>query len=339
MKIIIYGAGKYGRWFYRFLKKLGIKVDNFCQTAVDSESYCEDVKVIGIEQLPWITEEITVFIAIRDGGICSHVRKKLLNLNRPDMHIYECGSFIDKNLMDMQDENPCYCNLCGEWIEGFRDCTYALSDIFIKYRVSGGGGMREHDTCPLCGCRARFRWQYWVLAKYTDIFQVKCTVLHIAPEPEIGEKIQSNEQCDYYKGELNRMDTDTHIVDVTDIQFRDNFFDYIIMNHVLEHIEDESRALLELKRVLRPNGKLILSFPICTDMDSTYENPETKTPEERIKEFGQGDHVRLYGKDFKVRLEKYGFRIDVKSPQNECSQEQIIKYGFDYDDVNLICTC
>jgi SAM-dependent methyltransferase len=43
-------------------------------------------------------------------------------------------------------------------------------------------------------------------------------------------------------------------VDVTDIAFKDNILDFIIINHVMEHIYDELWALKELYRVLKPSG-------------------------------------------------------------------------------------
>lgn len=92
-----------------------------------------------------------------------------------------------------------------------------------------------------------------------------------------------------------------HQIDILDIPYRNNFFDYVIINHVLEHITDIKKAISEVKRVLKPNGKLILSFPICTDMD-TLELPEPLTDNERLEIYGQKDHVRLFGRDY---LEKY----------------------------------
>ena len=128
-----------------------------------------------------------------------------------------------------------------------------------------------------------------------------------------------------------------HIVDITDIQFRDNTFDYVICNHVLEHIPDEQKAISEVLRVLKPDGKWIFSFPICTDMQ-TYEDPTVVSEEDRLQRFGQEDHVRLYGYDYKERFEAHGLNLEFFSPQDELSAEEIEKYGFIPDDVIIVAT-
>lgn len=335
--IIIYGAGHYGKCLYHFLKSMEVTVDFFCQTVCDGDSYYDGVKIISKDELSEKSREMIILIAICDVQISKCIKTQLLNMNHCNVRIYELGTFITQNVLDILNENRCFCNICGNQVNEFEGYTFAESEVFIRHRVSGGGGKRNNVICPICGSRARFRWMYWVLGKYTTIFIHKCSVLHIAPEEGIMEGIQANKLCDYYTGNINRSNTSMHIVDATSLQFKDDYFDYVIMNHVLEHIEDEAKAIMELKRVLKPGGKLILSFPICTDMD-TYENTNAKTPEERLKEFGQKDHVRLYGKDYKERLAKYGLKIETYSPQDKCSKEEIIKYGFDYDDIISVCT-
>lgn len=336
--IIIYGAGRFGKALYQFFKSMNVAVDFFCQTKCDEEKCYGGIPVISQAKLLEMNNEMSVFIAIADMGISKLIKNQLLNANRIDIHIYESGTFIIQNRLDRFDQDVCYCNVCGSWVKGFGERSFAMSDLYIEHRVSGGGGKRDNEVCPICQSLARIRWQYWVLGKYTNIFTDRCNVLHIAPEMHIRERIQENELCDYYMGEIRRYEVKMHTIDATNIQFKDNYFDYIIMNHVLEHIENEEKAIVELRRVLKKNtGKLILSFPICMDID-TYENTDAKTPEERIKEFGQRDHVRLYGRDYKIRLEKYGFSIETYSPQDKCSAGEITKYGLDYDDVISICT-
>ena len=334
--VVIYGVGAYGKRLYHFLKSINCTITFFCQTSCDANTYYDGVKIIDIEQLSTITGEVIVLISIGDSKVSKCVKGQLLNCNRSDMYIYELGDFISTNIPNKRERNTCYCNICGERVEGFEKSKFHFSEGFSKYHLIGGGA-RDNVNCPSCGSGDRVRWQYWVLGKHTEIFKDKCRVLHIAPEYGIKERIQDNILCDYYMGDIV-CGIGTHIIDVTNIQFKDNFFDYIIMNHVLEHIEDEARAITELKRVLKPNGKLILSFPICTDID-TYENPDIQTPEERLAEYGQEDHVRLYGRDYKARLMKYGLNIEEHSPQNECSMEEISRYGFIYNDVILMCGC
>ncbi len=126
-----------------------------------------------------------------------------------------------------------------------------------------------------------------------------------------------------------------HITDITNIQYKDETFDYVICNHIMEHISDEEKAVYEIKRVLKQDGKWIFSFPICMDM-KTYEDKSIVLPHERLKAYGQEDHVRLYGYDFAERFEKFGLRLQIYTPQNEMDDFEIDKLGFIKDDVMII---
>lgn len=148
--------------------------------------------------------------------------------------------------------------------------------------------------------------------------------------------IRQNILCDYYAGDIELGKTN-HKIDLTDIQFRNYFFDYIIANHVLEHIKDIGLAFKEIKRVLKKDGKLVISFPICTEL-CTREEKEDLTEKERLEQFGQEDHVRLFGYDYKIYIEKYGFDVKVLSPKNILEGAVIKKYGLIGDDVILICS-
>ena len=59
-------------------------------------------------------------------------------------------------------------------------------------------------------------------------------------------------------------------------------------------------------RVTKPDGVIVLAFPIATGLECTYEDEKIHSVKERKKKFGQKDHVRLYGMDYKRRLEKSG---------------------------------
>lgn len=61
-------------------------------------------------------------------------------------------------------------------------------------------------------------------------------------------------------------------VNAKKLPFEDDSFDYILLLDVLEHIHDDASILTEAKRVLRPNGKIIVTTPalqfIWSDHDS-----------------------------------------------------------------------
>ena len=98
-------------------------------------------------------------------------------------------------------------------------------------------------------------------------------------------------------------------LDAVALPFADARFDAVFANHVLEHIEDDARALAEIRRVLKPGGFALLQVPIAQRLARTLEDPSARTPAERERRFGQSDHVRLYGLDYPERLASAGFSV------------------------------
>lgn len=332
MERIIYGAGDYGKKLYTYFAEKGDTVDFFCQTTVQADTYLYNTKIISLNELLNLNDA-EIFIALSNAEESALIKDIITARKSVGFIVYECGDFIRKNLE--YKEEDFYCNLCGKGIKKFYE-DGSTHEVFKKYHIIGGG-YRKNVLCPNCRVKDRTRWTYRVLLRYTDIFTSNCKVLHFAPEKSLSEKIRSNRGCDYYPGDLIGGKT-RHCVDMLDIQFRDDYFDFIIANHVLEHIKNEKRAVCELMRVLKPRGILVLSFPICTDMETIEEGKENLNSSERLGKFGQEDHVRLYGNDYKERLERYGLNVQVISPIHVESEYNIRRYGFIPDDICLICT-
>ena len=102
--------------------------------------------------------------------------------------------------------------------------------------------------------------------------------------------------------------------DIQDMPFEDNTFDVIFCNHVLEHVDDDKKAMSELHRVMKPGGFGIFQVPIDYNRETTFEDPSITSEEDRVKHYWQKDHVRLFGLDYLSKLESVGFkaqRIDV----------------------------
>ncbi len=227
------------------------------------------------------------------------------------------------------------CIICGDKVNAFY--PYGVKDDFFSQHSVIGGGYRPNSVCLHCCCIDRTRWQYYTIKNHTDILTGKCDVLHIAPERGILEKIRQNPECNLYTGDI-RPGVADHVVDLTNMaEINDNSFDYVIVNHVMEHIPKEKDAFFEISRVLRSDGRLVLSFPICMDQD-TYEDDSIDTDDKRLAYYGQKDHYRLYGRDFKERIEGFGFKVEVYTPDKELSEDDIDKYGFIKNDVMMVCT-
>ena len=99
-------------------------------------------------------------------------------------------------------------------------------------------------------------------------------------------------------------------MDIHDIPFPENTFDILFCNHVLEHVQDDKKAMSEMLRVLKPGGWAILQIPIFKPLIAkTIEDPTLEDPKKRTELFGQDDHVRMYGKDYADRIRSTGFKV------------------------------
>ena len=193
---------------------------------------------------------------------------------------------------------------------------------FFPYRE--GLEVKENVFCPYCGSAERHRLEFLFFSQYTNIFSRKNKVLHFAPEPIFTEYFCKNHSIEYISGYIEKGRA-MCVMDITDIQFEDGRFDYIICNHVLEHVLDEKKALSEIKRVLKPRGKAIITVPISYTSETTLERP-TSSDQERLELYGQHDHVRLYGADFPDRLRNFGFEVETFSAGIEISSEMVEQY-------------
>ncbi|MEM6347979.1 MAG: methyltransferase domain-containing protein [Bacteroidota bacterium] len=117
-------------------------------------------------------------------------------------------------------------------------------------------------------------------------------------------------------------------MDITQMEFPENKFDFILCSHVLEHVPNDTLAMSELYRVLKPGGWGILQVPIEMDREQTYEDDSITSPEERKIAFGQFDHVRVYGRDYIKRLEYVGFAVELDDYSIQLSAHDKFRYGF-----------
>jgi SAM-dependent methyltransferase len=161
-------------------------------------------------------------------------------------------------------------------------------------------------------------------------------MLHIAPEIQLSRLFAGASGIDYLSADLF---SSTALVrmDIMDIEYPDETFDVIYCSHVLEHVIDDRTAMRELHRVLRTGGWAILQVPIST-AEETFEDPMITSPEERELAFGQFDHVRLYGADYRDRLEEAGFSVQVDGFVRELDDEEVARLGLDRSEDVYRCT-
>lgn len=221
--------------------------------------------------------------------------------------------------------------------EGRKKCP--ICNNILRLYLPFGVKLRKNAKCPVCGSLERQRTLWLYIQEHKDILEGQSIkILHFAPERPIYNKLSMMEDVDYYPVDIN---PDLYgirdVVDITNIQYEDNFFDLIICYHVLEHIPDDVKAMSELFRVLKPSGKAIINVPFDKTREVTLEDEKYSTPELREKYYGQFDHVRLYGKDYVKRLEKAGFYVETVYPNVNRSAHELKTYGISANETIDVC--
>ena len=139
------------------------------------------------------------------------------------------------------------------------------------------------------------------------------TMLHIAPEKSFSFRLEKILDTGYISADLDSPHAKIKM-DITDIHYPDEFFDIVYCSHVLEHVSDDRKAMREFYRVLKKSGWALIQVPV--EGKVTFEDPSITEPKERLRVFGQDDHVRIYGPDIVDRLQAAGFQVNVISIQD-----------------------
>jgi len=166
----------------------------------------------------------------------------------------------------------------------------------------------EEKLCPYCGSSSRNRRLWNILKSEFLINDIR--ILHFSPSRSLKRFLSKDSSLNYITTDfLGEFDAEKHY-NITNISEGDNSFDLIICYHILEHIEDDRAAINELYRILKKGGSCIIQTPFKDG--EIYEDDKIKSAEDRLKYFGQEDHLRIYSVDgLKERLTNSGFEVKV----------------------------
>jgi SAM-dependent methyltransferase len=181
---------------------------------------------------------------------------------------------------------------------------------YRKFLPYGRINPRPNALCPSCLSLERHRLIWIYLREKTDFFTTPMSVLHIAPEQCFMKPFEAAHKDKYITADIEsplaKVKMDIHLM-----PFADNTFDAVLCNHVLEHVTNDIKAMEEIRRVLKPGGWAILQVPFFSPVpDQTVEDSSIVTPGAREVHFGQDDHVRKYGKDYTLRIERSGLKAE-----------------------------
>ena len=220
------------------------------------------------------------------------------------------------------------CPLCGCQRRKFLPYGYVTS--------------RENALCPNCLSLERHRLLWLWLLRESDIGRGAMALpkmLHIAPEVALMRKFKkmyASTPDRYVTADLESPLADMHF-DVQQIPLEDESFDAIICNHIMEHVEDDRKALKELYRIMRRGGWGVILSPVELERDKTFEDDTITDRAERTRIFGQYDHRRIYGRDYAERLREAGFEVYDIDYKNELSKAEQELYALPADHLYIVC--
>ena len=200
-------------------------------------------------------------------------------------------------------------------------CSY--KGEFLSHRK------RKNRACPNCGSLERHRNFFNFVIKNSYLFENK-NILHIGPEKSLTDAIK-NKSSIYYAIDKNADKKFVSKNDLTNLYlFKDNIFDIIICFHVLEHIINDSEAISEMKRVLKPNGLAFICVPLGRKSLFTYIWTEEDINQQK-KDGTWGligkyeGHYRTYGQtDLNNLLKQYFTEIKLSNNEKMTSQDFFI---------------
>lgn len=206
---------------------------------------------------------------------------------------------------------------------------------FRKFLPYGYKNQRSNVLSPSTLSLERHRLLWLYLKNETDFLNPQknsgLKVLHMAPEQCFLRPFQKLSH-EYITADLHSPIADIK-ADITNLPFENNSFDIVFCNHVLEHIPDDTKAMLELYRVMKKGGMGIFQIPQDMTRTETFEDDSIVDPKERAKIFGQYDHVRVYGRDYFEKLRAVGFQVEEVNYSIKLSSELIDTYRLMKDEI------
>ena len=209
---------------------------------------------------------------------------------------------------------------------------------FRKFLPYGYGKQRENALSPSTLSLERHRLMWLFLRDETPFFTSteKLKTLHIAPEQCFLDIFRKQKNLEYITSDLESPIADVK-ADICDLPFKDNEFDVVFCNHVLEHIPNDAKAMRELFRVMKKGGFGIFQIPQDLSREVTFEDDSITDKKERAKIFGQYDHVRVYGRDYFNKLRSFGFKVDEVDYTKKIALKEIERFYLMKGEILPVC--
>lgn len=186
-------------------------------------------------------------------------------------------------------------------------CPACERDVVGFFRY---GGERAWG-CPLCGASPRERLMHALLDAGRIAVPPAAAILHCAPnEGSLVRRFRAG-AADYVPADIDPTRYAVPGMQRVDLMVMadEGRFDIVYASHVMEHVPDDARVLVNIRRALKPGGEAWLIVPLW-DRPSEDGSPGL-SGRERERRFGQWDHVRQYGRDFADRIAAAGLAVEL----------------------------
>lgn len=227
--------------------------------------------------------------------------------------------------------------ILGFFLKGNKFTDPIDGKSFSTFLPYGYNNLRKNALSPSTFSLERHRLLWLYLKNETSFFSKKIKLLHFAPEQAFYKEFKKLSNIDY-----DTIDLDSPIAkikaDICDLPIKDNTYDFILCNHVLEHVLNDKKAIKELYRVLKKGGIGIFQVPIDMKRENTFQDDSITDKKERNKIFGQYDHVRVYGVDYFTKLKDAGFKVEEIDYTRILSNAEIHRYSIAKGEIIPVCT-
>ena len=250
-------------------------------------------------QYDWLIQ-FNLGILLRDGGDTTGAQQAFQTVLKQNPDFVQARAAlgqIDSGSIPQTDNslNKKHCNYCQKEVAKFLPYRSNLQSQAMQSLNTIGSDIKNFG-CPHCGSTDRER-HLKLYCSALKILKKNARILHFAPEWNFASYIAQFDPEIHIFADLHSKDPRFENINIEKIPYSDNSFDFVIANHIMEHVENPDAALAEINRVLKIDGIAILQTPYSGRLQKTFEDSGINTDELRLEFYGQEDHVRLFGQD------------------------------------------
>lgn len=240
---------------------------------------------------------------------------------------------VEKISNSFGNKRECY--ICGRRFSRFSKYgrgSRGTSELLRRLDMIGSDV--DNFGCMYCNSHDRERHLFMFFDKLQLWGRLRnARVLHFAPETNLSKRIAACEPMQYVRADLYSDEAGIERIDATSIPFDGNTFDFLIANHILEHIPNYLAAVGEFYRILKPGGVGILQTPYSRLLKRNFEENNINTDELRLFFYGEKDHLRTFSEHgLKQDIEQSGLRLKVIRHDEYFDDASSYLYGVNRDE-------